>query len=205
MILRTKRSSVAQSADIALTVLAWAGFCYLIGSGIFSALQGVASQPAWPWWSKPQATIDTLLVYVAAAVFNGAVLIAWARYNRARFGGLERRKPCGPLSDLRCSLAFCDSPVQLNQLRDCRIGIVHHSPEGIMTAVEAPVPRLFIVSGVASQGGARAINIPGGGWMLAPDAAAQAASVDAGGLSSRQAIAATQPRPAGNEANATSA
>lgn len=149
MILRTQRSLVAQSVDIALTVFAWGGFCYLIGGGIIAVLQEGPSGMAAPFWSKLLPTMYTLLVYLVAALFTGAVLIAWARYNRARYGGLDRRQPCGPLHDMRCSLTFCASPAQLMQLRASRLGIVHHDVDGVINAVEASASRLVLVSGAA--------------------------------------------------------
>lgn len=149
MILHTPRSRVAHAFDAFLTFLAWIGFGYLIGSGVIAMMEGDLGGPGVPLWSKVLPTFHTLLIYVVAAIFNGAVLVAWARYNRVRYGGLDRRKPCGQLTDLRKSLAFCASSTQLAQLQSCRVGVVHHDAEGMITAVEAPAARLFVVPGAA--------------------------------------------------------
>ncbi|MBO9356967.1 poly-beta-1,6-N-acetyl-D-glucosamine biosynthesis protein PgaD [Bordetella petrii] len=140
MILRTRRSPIALAVDTTLTWLAWAGFFYLIGSGILSVLHDTAAAAASPE-SELLATIHTLLIYAAAALLTSAVLLAWARYNRTRYGGLRRRKPCQPLPDPRHALVFCDSPANLMQLWNCRVGIVHHDLDGMVVAVDTPAYR----------------------------------------------------------------
>ena len=149
MILRTQRSPVAAAVDATLTFLAWVGFTYLIANGVIAALEGRLDGPALPFWSALLPTINTLLIYVIAAVVNGAVLIAWARYNRLRFRGLDRRRPCGTLADKRCSLSFCSSESQLSQLQSCRIGVVHHDAQGLITGVDSRASRLFVVPDIA--------------------------------------------------------
>lgn len=149
MILRTQRSPVAAAVDATLTFLAWIGFTYLIANGIIAALDGKVDGPPLPFWSALLPTINTLLIYVIAAIVNGALLITWARYNRLRFRGLDRRRPFGALADKRCSLSFCSSETQLSQLQSCRIGVVHHDAQGLITGVEAKASRLFVVPDIA--------------------------------------------------------
>lgn len=149
MILRTKRSLTAHSVDATLTALAWAGFFYLIGSGIVAVLREEPAALALPVWSSLLPTIDTLLVYVVAAAFNGAVAVCWARYNRVRYGRLVRRRRHTTSHDARGALAFCASSAQLAQLRECRNGIVHHDVDGIIRSVDMPASRLFLVPGAA--------------------------------------------------------
>lgn len=149
MILRTQRSLLALCVDRTLTVLAWVAFCYLISSGVAAVLLEGAEAGASPSWAMLMPTIKTLLFYLIGAVLTSAVLVGWARYNRARYGRLCRRSAGGQLQDWQCLLGFCATPAQLKQLQECPVGIVHHDADGIINAVEAPASRLVLVSDAA--------------------------------------------------------
>lgn len=149
MILRTQRSFLALCVDRTLTILAWLGFCYLIAGGVAAVLlEGPDAGPS-EAWARLLPTLDTLLAYVAGALVASAMLVGWARYNRMRYGRLCRRAAGGELHDWHCLLAFCASPAQLKQLQECPLGIVHHDPDGLVSAVEAPGARLVLVSDAA--------------------------------------------------------
>lgn len=149
MILRTQRTFLALCVDRALTIFAWIGFCYLIAAGIHGVLQDGSAGAGAAAWSRLLPTVGTLLIYLASALIASVVLVAWARYNRARYGGLCRRAASGPLQDWQCLLGFCATPAQLKQLQECPVGIVHHDPDGIIHAVEAPASRLVLVTDAA--------------------------------------------------------
>jgi len=73
--------------DVVLTLMAWAGFSYLIYAGLITALSHTPFVEDRPFFS----TLDTLSFYLMVALINGAVLIGWAKYNQLRFR-IERRK-----------------------------------------------------------------------------------------------------------------
>ncbi|RYF56203.1 MAG: poly-beta-1,6-N-acetyl-D-glucosamine biosynthesis protein PgaD [Comamonadaceae bacterium] len=145
MIVTTERSFFDSAFDFLLTLLAWIGFIYLIAGGVLAVLHGGLTGPALPFWSKLLPTVNTLLIYVIAATCNGLVLVAWAQYNRLRFGGLDRRKAFGPLLDDRGVAGFCATQQLLSQLRRARISTVHQDSGGRVDAVDLPAPRLAVV------------------------------------------------------------
>lgn len=73
--------------DVLLTLIAWAGFSYLIYAGLMAALLHSPFIDDKPFFS----TLDTVSFYLIVAAINGAVLIGWAKYNQIRFR-IERRK-----------------------------------------------------------------------------------------------------------------
>ncbi|OZI36151.1 poly-beta-1,6-N-acetyl-D-glucosamine biosynthesis protein PgaD [Bordetella genomosp. 1] len=147
MILRTQRSRLGQSVDMILTALAWAGFFYLIGAGILAVLH--AGRLGISPWLRLLPSLDTLAAYAAAAMLMASILVCWARYNRARFSGLDRRRHRGAHLDLRRILSFCDSPKSLVRLQESRSATVHFDAHGLIVDVEHPVPRLTVVADAA--------------------------------------------------------
>ncbi|MFJ1299189.1 poly-beta-1,6-N-acetyl-D-glucosamine biosynthesis protein PgaD [Pseudomonadota bacterium AL_CKDN230030165-1A_HGKHYDSX7] len=147
MILRTRRTPLGQSIDVLLTALAWAGFFYLIGAGVVAVLQtrSLGVSPL----LRLLPSLDTLLVYLAVSMLMASILVCWARYNRAKYGGLERRRHRGAHSDLRHVRSFCDEPARLVRLQDARSATVHFDGQGRIVAVEHPVPRLTVVADAA--------------------------------------------------------
>ena len=146
MIVITPRSKIAHAFDFLITLLAWAGFIYLIAGGVVAVLEGGLTGPAVPFWSKLLPTVNTLLIYLIAALFNGSLLVLWAQYNRARYGGQDRRKFVGPLVDEARLIGFCTTPDLLATLRRARSSVVHHDVGGRLIEVEAAPPRLVSVA-----------------------------------------------------------
>lgn len=137
MIIKTPRSRVSALIDFVLTLLAWIAFSYLFIDGIVSIVEGNTPGLAVPFMSRLLPTLRTLLVYAVVAVIIALVLLAWAKYNATRFGGLDRRKTPSALSDEALAASFEISENQLATLRESRRAIIHHTHEGVISEIEA--------------------------------------------------------------------
>ncbi|HEU0229743.1 MAG TPA: poly-beta-1,6-N-acetyl-D-glucosamine biosynthesis protein PgaD [Burkholderiaceae bacterium] len=137
MIIKTPRSRVSALIDFALTLLAWIAFGYLFIDGIVSIVEGNTPGLAVPFMSRLLPELRTLLVYVVVAAIIALVLFAWAKYNAARFGGLDRRKTPPALSSEALADSFEISADQLATLRESRRATIHHTPDGLISGIEA--------------------------------------------------------------------
>lgn len=84
--------------------------------------------------------IVTILSYFLVIVALAVVFLGWALYNRARFSGLDRRKPRPPAGDAEMAAALGASESALNTLRAARRVVLHISPGGEIAAVEVSSP-----------------------------------------------------------------
>jgi len=121
--------------DLLLTALAWSVFCYLLATGLHSIVQSTASS-ANGLVSRLLPDIHTLLTYVCVAAGIDLMLLAWARYNTLRFGGLDRRKPRPPLSAAALSASFGISPDLLKALHASQGLCIHHTDAGQISGID---------------------------------------------------------------------
>jgi biofilm PGA synthesis protein PgaD len=135
-LVKTPRSPAYALADLLLTALAWSVFCYLLATGIHPIVQGALHGPAGAMVSRLLPDIHTLVVYTCVALGIDLLLLAWARYNTLRFGGLDRRKarPALPAATLAASFGISlDLLEALHASQDLRI---HHTDEGRISQID---------------------------------------------------------------------
>ena len=140
MIIRTARSRLAGAIDFLLTALAWAAFAYLLLAGMWNLLLSTSAGPDISWLERLLPSLGTLGIYTAVALFNAALLLAWARYNALRFGGMDRRSAPSPLDDQTLARRFGVSLAQRIGMAGSRIMTVHHSEQGDIVGVDFHSP-----------------------------------------------------------------
>lgn len=135
MIIRTQRSKFRQIADWVITLLAWCAFLYLLIRGIIAVGSGNIEGVDMPFMSRALPSIDTLAIYALAMIMQGVILLFWAFYNWTRFHGKTRRSAANTLADERLMNDYGIDKVALNSLRSRPISVIHHTPEGSITAI----------------------------------------------------------------------
>ena len=134
----TERRLLPRLLDIFLTLIAWAGFGWLIYVGMVKV---IISHP--DMGPRPvHSTFSTLGLYLVIAVAYGTVLILWAKYNQYRFR-TERRSRKPGLEDHAVAESFQISPAVVSELNQARVSVVHHDEQGVITAVDVkniPLP-----------------------------------------------------------------
>lgn len=127
----TEQRLLPRLVDIVLTLIAWAGFLWLIYTGVVETL--IKRPEMGP---RPVAsTFNTLTLYLVIAVFYGATLIIWAKYNQFRFRTERRsRKPGLERDDVAES--FRVSPELVTELSQARVSVAHHDEHGGLIGVD---------------------------------------------------------------------
>lgn len=141
MVIRSQRSALRHAVDWIVTLFAWLAFLYLLIRGIMAVgnnnLQGVDM----PFLSRAMPSVDTLSIYALAMILQGTMLLLWALYNWSRFHGKTRRGASGVLDDERLTRSYGIDQNTLRSLRTNPISVIHHAPDGAITAVtHAPLP-----------------------------------------------------------------
>lgn len=129
-----ERRRIPRIIDILLTLLAWSGFIWLF---IHSMLHMVhTSATAGP---RPLASgLGSIALYIAIVLFNGLLLIGWAKYNQFRFRvERRRRRPGLELQEVAQSFAISDRDAWVLNRHD--IMRVHHDNHGQIRQIEALV------------------------------------------------------------------
>lgn len=128
----TERKLLPRLLDTLLTLLAWAGFGWLIYQGLINVLQ--AQPDAGP---RPlNLSITTISMYTLIALANGLLLILWAQYNRYRFS-VERRTRRGELSNEALASLLELPATSLRQMQETHSIVVSHDVDGNITDVRA--------------------------------------------------------------------
>lgn len=80
----TQQDPVSMAFDVFLTIIAWVGFLYLIGSGIYDNITDKNLSFIKGTWSE---TTVTLCLYFSLMVIFAILLYGWAKYNYFRYRG----------------------------------------------------------------------------------------------------------------------
>lgn len=137
MIIQTPRSRLHAAVDTLLTALAWIGFIYLLGAGLWEMFQGGREQgPDIPVVSVLLPSLGTLGIYLVVALFNAGILLVWARYNAIRYGGLDRRQAPLPLTDAQLAQSFGVHLLLRMRLAGAKAMTVHHTAEGHIHSID---------------------------------------------------------------------
>jgi len=137
--------------DWVLSALMWLLYLYLVREALVDAADLLNSALSWafgtgarPVLPRLSAVLLTLRQYAVVALANGAVLIAWARYNQSRFRGRERRgaHPLVTVADLAELYRVPEADVA--RWQQARILVMRHDPDGTLGgvtthAVDAPL------------------------------------------------------------------
>lgn len=137
MVIRTQRSKLRHAADWVITVFAWIAFLYLLIRGIIAVGTGQTMGVDMPFMSRALPSVDTLAIYALAMILQGMLLLLWAFYNWSRFHGKTRRSSAQTIADERLMNDYGIDKVALNSLRSRPISVIHHTPEGAITAITA--------------------------------------------------------------------
>lgn len=121
----TERRLLPRLLDIILTLIAWAGFIWLIYNGLTSVLTHAPLIGLEPFFT----TLNTMTVYTIVALFNGLLLIGWAKYNQYRFQ-VERRSRRPGLEEPELASSLHISGQMTQKLNTGRVLAVFHDDNG---------------------------------------------------------------------------
>ena len=138
-LVRTRQTTVMWVADVLLTLLAWAGWVWLLARGINAMLETHGG----PRIEAPIfAALNTLQIYLWIALFNALILISWARYQQRRGRKFaQRRAEANALSDKHLSESFKLEEGHLEQFRKPGVLVIHNDEEGGVEDVKSHVSR----------------------------------------------------------------
>lgn len=138
VLVKTQPHWLPRLLDVALTLLAWAGFFYLLYNGIHALLVVGWQGPDLTFGRRFLATLDTLVIYLVVALLIGLLLLLWAKYNQFRAARLQRlsRAPDVGGDELAESLGL--SLDAFNCLQKQQVLILHHDDHGQLVAIEFP-------------------------------------------------------------------
>ncbi|HWT08880.1 MAG TPA: poly-beta-1,6-N-acetyl-D-glucosamine biosynthesis protein PgaD [Roseomonas sp.] len=136
------RPRAARWRDAALTVLLWAGWCYLLAAAVgtlwvppFVQRLLPVAPPAHPW-----DVIRIAVLCVAIATFACTILLLRVIAERRRFAGEDRRRAFPRPDDAAIAADFGVPAADLPGWRAARRLVVHHDGAGRITGVDAGGP-----------------------------------------------------------------
>lgn len=132
-ILYRRAGTLSLVIDGVLTLLAWAGFIWLIVTGIIDLMAHRENTPrvALPFMEHTfLASVSTIMVYVFIGVLIMLALVGWSKYNQWRWRGKERRKRFPALDLTTLPSCFGASGHTLEQLQGAKRVTVHSDKHG---------------------------------------------------------------------------
>lgn len=136
-LIKTRQRLFMVFVDTALTLLAWFGLLYLLIQGL------------WPLLNDKEGpridisffeALNTLQIYLWVALFNAAVLVAWARYQQRKGRSFAQRRLAPPaLGDEALSRSFRLSEDKFARMRASGSMIVHNDEFGGVREVITPL------------------------------------------------------------------
>lgn len=135
MVIRSQRSTLRHALDWIVTLLAWCAFLYLLIRGIMAVGSNQMQGLDMPFFSRVLPSVDTLIIYALAMVLQGVFLLLWALYNWSRFHGKTRRNAASNLNDAQLTRSYGIDQAALDSLRTQPISVIHHAPDGAITAI----------------------------------------------------------------------
>ncbi|VVN75865.1 poly-beta-1,6-N-acetyl-D-glucosamine biosynthesis protein PgaD [Pseudomonas fluorescens] len=131
-IITTRQRPVLIVVDAAFTVLAWAGFLYLLFLGLMPLIGSHGARIG----ASAYDALGTLQIYLWVAVFNAVVLIGWARYQQRKSKSYaQRRLPAPVVDDQGLSKSFKLSRERLHKLRSPGSMTIHNDHDGDISHV----------------------------------------------------------------------
>ena len=127
----TELKLIPRLLDILLTLMAWAGFIYMIYNGLINYLVHSPYSGIRPILT----TFNTVTFYAIVAIVNGLVLIGWAKYNQLRFR-VERRSRRPGLEENEVADSLHIATEIALELNKGRVLTVFHNESGEIVNVE---------------------------------------------------------------------
>lgn len=125
--------------DVALTVLLWAGWLYLLLAAIgalwvppFVQHLLPVEPPEHPW-----VVLRAALLCVSIAIFVCALMLLRVLFERRKFRGEDRRRYFARPDDDVIGAAFGVPPAELPGWRAAKRLVLHHDEDGKVTRVDA--------------------------------------------------------------------
>jgi biofilm PGA synthesis protein PgaD len=134
--IRTPQSAWAAATDGAITVVAWAGFGYLLVRCVADVLHGGLDGAPLSLMGALAAGADVLSVYVCVAAINALALCVWAQYNQYRALG-DRRRRAPAFSDASQAAHFDVPPTLVRALQSYSVATLHCDAGGTLRSIEA--------------------------------------------------------------------
>lgn len=126
----TERHMLPRLIDSLLTLIAWAGFIWLIYHGLVAVLYR-QSELGTPTFTP---TFATVIFYLLIALINTLLFIIWAKYNELRFS-TERRTRRQGMTDAQLAIHFGLTEQHLAQLNQAQIAVLHYDNNGVVLDV----------------------------------------------------------------------
>lgn len=121
----TERRLLPRLVDSLLTLMAWAGFLWLIYLGVISVFYTQLAVGT----TSLGLTFETVTLYLLIALVNSLLFILWAKYNQLRFS-TERRTRRHGLPHDQLAAHFGLTPKTLEQLNQSQIAVVSYNHDG---------------------------------------------------------------------------
>ena len=121
------------------TALAWLGYLYLWLPLLTLVAWALGMHRAYELMYQDQHGVEPFLLLALPLIAIGCavVLLGWAEYNRARFGGPERRRSMPPIGDVEVAAGLGADASTAGTLRENRIVVLSLDAEARPTAARA--------------------------------------------------------------------
>jgi biofilm PGA synthesis protein PgaD len=130
------RSRLVKLRDWVLTGLWWIFWLYLIREIFVIALTVIAERSDAERMATVRDITSTFGFYFQVIVINGLILILWARYNRFRFRGKDRRSAKSAVTAEEIAEGLEMTLLQVQTAQRARRMVVHHDEGGLIQEIE---------------------------------------------------------------------
>jgi biofilm PGA synthesis protein PgaD len=130
------RTRLTRVRDWIMTALWWVFWLYLIREVFFVALDLFAERTEPIRAALMEDIGRTFGFYFQVIAINGLILIGWARYNRFRFRGKDRRSAKSSVTGGEIAETLSMSLFQVEAAQRARRMVVHHDDYGTITRVD---------------------------------------------------------------------
>ena len=132
-------SFLVRLRDIILTILMWLMYIYFMRNFFFFmgdffswAFHGFGDTSPYESFK----IVDTLFQYFEVILVMGLLFIAWAVYNKLRFGKKTRRLQTLPIETEHVASAYGLKQEDLSLWQESRVLMMHHEANGRLSNVE---------------------------------------------------------------------
>ncbi len=129
------KSPLRKGSELTITAVAWLLWFYLAMPLLTLLLWAVGLRLVFLEhfrFEHARALLDVAGYYLVGAVVLWVLIEAWSVYNRARFGGDDRRKHADPATDDELAATFSLAPSEIERAREAKILTVHFEADNIV-------------------------------------------------------------------------
>lgn len=130
------RTRLTKARDWIMTALWWLFWLYLIREIFYVGVDLLGSRSEPIRAALVEDISRTFSFYFEVIAINGLILIAWARYNRFRFRGKDRRSAKSSVSVAEIAETLSMSLFQVEAAQRARRMVVHHDEYGTIARVD---------------------------------------------------------------------